>query len=94
MLQLTHGFFLVFMQVCICLELQALAIFDDGGSCFNPEVQFSQQCKNSCKISYESTQIGNESTQTEFIPGLSRPMNRPVRTHGEMVQRKMVHESK
>lgn len=45
--------------------------------------------KKSCKTSYESTQIGNESTQTEFIPGLSRP----VWTRGEMVRRKMENES-
>lgn len=45
--------------------------------------------QKSCKTSYESTQTGNESTQTQFFPGLSRP----VRTRDEMNNRETGNES-
>lgn len=52
------------------------------------KVSFSQQCKNSCRTSYGSTQTGNESTQTESFPWLSRPRSWPVWTRSNLVQEK------
>ena len=45
--------------------------------------------EKSCTTSYESTQIGNESTQTEIFSRLSRP----ARTCGKRNQRKTGNES-
>lgn len=80
--------FSVFMKVCICHELQALAIFNDESSSFNPTSPILTALQNSCKTSYESTQTGNESTQTESFPWLSRPRSQPVQTRGKINQRK------
>lgn len=78
---------------CLCRRAFVLTCKPQRSLMTGVHVWISQQCKNSCKTSYESNQTGDESNQTEFIPGLSGPTTRSVRTRGKVVQRKMGHES-
>lgn len=49
--------------------------------------------QKSYKSTYESTQTGNESTQTVIFPVLSRPGSQPVLAHDKMIERKIGNES-
>lgn len=71
-----------------------IASFNDGGSYLNPKSSLlTLIVQKSCKTTYESTRIGNESTQTVIFPGLSRPGSWPVWTRDKMIERKLGIES-
>lgn len=86
--------FLVFKHGSTCLGLQALVKLQCCRIMLQPKnSSLTLIVQKSCKTSYESTQTGNESTQTVVFSGLSRPGSWPVRTRDEMIGRKIGNES-